>query len=202
MHLAPLVAVTLIVCYLIGAIPTAYIFGRLFKGVDIRKEGSGNVGATNVYRVVGKLHGFLVLALDIFKGYLCVKFIPAIFNSSLITHHSQLLLYGVAVISGHNWPIFLRFKGGKGIATSTGVLLGIMPNTLYACFIIWIIIFMLTRYVSLASISASISLPIVAAILNMRLEYILFSVTLCLISTYKHRANIRRLIQGQEPRAF
>lgn len=202
MNPTPIYILILMSCYLIGSIPTAYIFGYLFKRIDIREAGSGNVGATNVYRVVGKLAGLLVLAIDIFKGYVCVTFIPAIFDLQPTAHHSQLLLFGLSAILGHNWPIFLKFKGGKGVAVSAGVLSGIMPDVLYYCLVVWLIVFILTRYVSLASIIASMTLPITILFLNMAIKEILFGVTLCLLSSYKHRANIRRLILGQEPRLF
>lgn len=214
--------ITLMSCYLIGSIPTAYIFGRIFKGIDIRKEGSGNVGATNVYRVAGKLPGLLVLLLDVLKGYVCTTFVPASFGIpppklffSLPFNLGEIaffdvsppplyisLLFGLAAILGHNWSVFLRFKGGKGIATSTGVLLALMPQVLYICLAVWVVIFVLTRYVSLASILASIALPIIILVLNMDTKHIIFGITLCILSSYKHKSNIRRLLIGQEPRTF
>ncbi len=195
---------SLILAYLIGSVPTAYIFGRIIKGVDIRNFGSGNVGATNVYRMIGKMPAFIVLFIDALKGFAPVLLFPAIFNidKNLLNPELTSILIGVACISGHVWTVFLKFKGGKGVATTSGVILAIAPKVFLIALIVWSIILLLFRYVSLASIAAAISLPISSLVLNKSFPLVLFSITLCFIGTYKHKANISRLLKGEEKKIF
>lgn len=190
----------LILTYLIGSIPTAYIFGRIIKGIDIRNFGSGNVGATNVYRLIGKVPAFIVLFIDALKGFAPVLLFPAIFNidKNLLNPELTSILIGVACISGHVWMVFLKFKGGKGVATTSGVMLAIAPKVFLIALIVWVIIFLLFRYVSLASITAAISLPIASLVMNKAFPLVLFSITICFIGTYKHKSNISRLLKGEE----
>ena len=155
-------AIAFIVSYLIGSIPTAYIFGRLLKKIDIRKHGSGNVGATNAFRILGKGPGTAVLLIDVFKGAIVTSLVANLFG---LNDPLMRVLLGIVVVCGHNWTIFLNFKGGKGIATSLGVLVGltiaiasIRPVVLYT-FLSWILTFLISGYVSLASIVASVVLP-------------------------------------------
>ncbi len=190
----------LILTYLIGSIPTAYIFGRIIKGIDIRNFGSGTVGATNVYRLIGKVPAFIVLFIDALKGFAPVLLFPAIFNidKNLLNPELTSILIGVACISGHVWMVFLKFKGGKGVATTSGVMLAIAPKVFLIALIVWVIIFLLFRYVSLASITAAISLPIASLVMNKAFPLVLFSITICFIGTYKHKSNISRLLKGEE----
>ncbi|MFA6078391.1 MAG: glycerol-3-phosphate 1-O-acyltransferase PlsY [Candidatus Omnitrophota bacterium] len=186
--------------YLIGAIPTGYIMARIFKGVDIRQFGSSNMGATNVYRVVGKLPGFVTLVLDALKGVLVVAVI-AVYTYSFVDtldYNFYRSLLGLIAICGHIWPVFLGFKGGKGVATTIGVLSIIAPIPLILSLLIWLIIFLLTSYVSLASIIFGIFLPIFSAVLNESIYITIFTVTICIINTYKHDSNIKRLLKGEE----
>ncbi len=192
------VAIALVIAYFIGAIPTGYIFSRLSGGVDIRKVGSGNVGATNVYRTMGKKGGFLVLAIDIFKGAFPVFILPFIFRTDMMSTDLFRMFIGMAAISGHIWTIFLNFKGGKGVATTAGVILVITPKILLAALIVWIILFTATRYVSVASIGAAISLPIMACVLRKPGYMIAVFSVLCLVGIVKHKANIERLLKGKE----
>lgn len=194
--------VGLIVSYLIGSIPTAYIFGRLFKGIDIRQFGSGNVGATNVFRVVGRAPGLIVLTIDLLKGFVCVTYIANFFlYASPVTRPELYRVFvGMAAITGHNWTVFLKFKGGKGVATSAGVVIGLIPKIFWLGFFVWCIVFSITGYVSLASIVASISIPIFTLLFKEPSEIIIFMSLLCLIIAYKHRPNIRRLKKGEEKR--
>lgn len=183
-----------LLAYLIGSIPTGYIFGRVLKGVDIRTQGSGNVGATNVFRVVGKVPGVVVLIIDILKGLLVVTLFPA--NDNLFR-----IILGLIVIAGHNWTIFLKFKGGKGVATSAGVLIGLEPAVAGICFLIWVIVFLITHYVSLSSIIAAIFLPVFTFVFyRSSPELIIFSLIICALGIYKHRSNIQRLLKGTESR--
>ena len=195
-----LLAAAIILAYLIGTIPTSYILAMALKGVDIRKHGSGNVGATNVLRTVGKLPAILALVIDILKGVAAVTILSKFFyNSNIgINYESFRIILGFAAISGHIWNVFLNFKGGKGVATSIGVLFILSPKALLIWALVWFITVVITKYVSLGSIIASISLPISIAIMGMSIQMVLFTITLCIINTYKHKSNIIRLINSEE----
>jgi acyl phosphate:glycerol-3-phosphate acyltransferase len=193
----------LILVYFIGAIPTAYIFGKMYKGIDIRKHGSGNVGATNVFRVLGKGPGIIVLLLDILKGIIAVALVPDILGFTEILHR---VIFSVIVVCGHNWTVFLKFKGGKGIATSFGVLIGltlklavIRPVLLWT-FLVWVAVFLITRIVSVSSILAATCLPIIMVLTGQEIMIICLGSVFCLFVVLRHRPNIRRLFAGQEPR--
>lgn len=194
----------LVLAYVIGAIPTAYLFAKLLKGIDIRAVGSGNVGATNVYRAVGKIPGLIVLLMDISKGAIPVIVVPLIIGAdlTLINQDTYKILLGACAIIGHVWTIFLKFKGGKGVATTAGVLLVITPKIMLVAFIIWLILLFLFRYVSVASIVSAFSLPITAIIIDKPISVIIFLSIIMLIGTYKHKGNISRLIKGEEHRIF
>ena len=190
----------IIAAYVLGSVPTGYIFGRIVKNVDIREHGSGNVGATNVFRTVGKIPGITVLVLDFMKGLLAVTVIPLCLRKispSGIEFYVYILL-GSAAIAGHIWTVFLGFKGGKGVATTAGVMTGLSPGIFLACFVIWMIVFAIWRYVSLASIVAAVSLPLFAVLFNKHISFILFCSAFCLVGVHSHRSNIQRLIQGIE----
>lgn len=187
--------------YLIGSIPTAYIFGRLIKKIDIRQHGSGNVGATNAFRILGKGPGSVVLLIDILKGAVVTSLVADIFG---LTDPLMRVLLGIVVVCGHNWTVFLNFKGGKGIATSLGVLIGltiaiasIRPVVLYT-FLSWFVTFLVSGYVSLASIVAAVVLPILALIFPQPFAVIMLSVILCVFVVLRHRPNITRLVQRKE----
>ncbi len=192
----------LFIAYLIGSIPTAYIIGRLLKGIDIRKFGSGNIGATNVFRVIGRLPGLIVLAIDILKGFVCATYIAGFFMyiSPVMRPDIYRVLVGLTAIAGHNWSIFLKFKGGKGVATSAGVIMGLIPKIFWLGFLVWVVVFSVSGYVSLASIVASISVPIAALVFGKPVEIVVFMCILCLVIVYRHRANIKRLQKGEEKR--
>ncbi len=192
-----------IVSYLIGAIPTAYIFGRALKGIDIRQHGSGNVGATNAFRILGKGPGTAVLLLDVLKGAVVTSLVADLFGQ---TDPLMRVILGIIVVCGHNWTVFLNFKGGKGIATSLGVLIGltiaiasIRPVVLYT-FFSWIVTFFVSGYVSLASIIAAIILPVLALIFPQPFAVIMLSVILCVFVVLRHRPNITRLLERKEGR--
>lgn len=192
-----------IISYLAGSIPTAYIFGKIYKGIDIREHGSGNVGATNVFRVMGKLPGTIVLLLDIFKGFFAVAIAGDFFGMTEVVHRIILALF---VVAGHNWTVFLKFKGGKGIATSLGVLIalavkisGIMP-VFFVTICVWLAFFFVTRIVSLSSIIAAAVLPVSMAVTEQPLEIICLGIVFCIFVVVRHRPNIKRIFSGQEPR--
>ena len=195
------VILSVVAAYLLGAIPTAYIFGKVLKGIDIREHGSGNVGATNVFRTVGKAPGIVVFIIDFMKGFLAVTLIPVLLGEIAPEASIQPYLYillGAAAICGHIWTVFLKFKGGKGVATTAGVMSGLSPAIFGLGLLVWVAIFAIWRYVSLASIAAATSLPILAVILGKDLSFIIFCSVLCVIGIFSHRSNIQRLIKGKE----
>jgi len=196
------------ISYIIGSIPTAYIFGRALKGIDIRKFGSGNVGATNALRVLGKGPGVVVLALDILKGALPVIFLGNLLISrvSFVSDEALRVILGLSCIAGHNWTLFLRFRGGKGIATTFGVLLALaikiegLRLILVLSIFTWLIIFAVTRIVSLASVLTGITLPIYMTLLKQSKVLILSSIVLCIFSVLRHKSNLKKLFEGKESR--
>ncbi|MBL7069163.1 MAG: glycerol-3-phosphate 1-O-acyltransferase PlsY [Candidatus Omnitrophica bacterium] len=192
--------IAVILSYLLGSIPMSYIIARITKGVDIRKYGSGNVGATNVLRTAGRAPAAIALIGDILKGVISVTVLAktAYPASGIIDYESFRILLGLSVICGHIWPVFLRFKGGKGVATSTGVLLVICPKALGIAACVWLLTVIITKYVSLGSLLGSISLPIITAVMGSSIQLVIFTITLCIISSYKHKSNIIRLINGEE----
>jgi len=192
--------------YLVGSIPTSFIFTKIFTKLDIRKHGSGNVGATNVFRVVGKVPAIMVLVLDILKGVVAVTVIPNfLFNNDIgVMMGLDLfkILLGMGAISGHVWSVFLKFKGGKGVATTAGVLLIIAPKILAGSALIWVVILAIFRIVSIASIAASIFIPVFSIIFYQSFSLVVFSIFLGIFGTYKHKANIKRLFRGEEKKLF
>jgi len=188
---------------MIGAVPTSFIFARIFKGIDIREHGSGNVGATNVFRVVGKLPGVAALIIDILKGAVAIYLASAMLflqSDHIFEIDNYRVLFGFLAICGHIWTPFLRFKGGKGIATTIGVLAIISQKLVFWYIVIWLAVFLVTRYVSLASVTSSVILPLLAVFFNLSIAYVLFTISVCIITTYRHNENINRLIKGIEPR--
>ena len=187
--------------YLVGSIPTGFLVAKAMC-VDIRAVGSGNIGATNAFRVLGKGPGSFVLLFDAFKGWSAVMLlVPLIAGWNFCEDcESVRLLAGLAAVVGHNYTCWLRFKGGKGIATSAGVLLAWMPPVLLTILAVWIVVFYASKYVSLASVAAAVALPISA--LAWRYSWTYFGVSLCLaiLAIYKHKPNIQRLIAGTENR--
>lgn len=190
--------------YLLGSIPFAFIISRAVKGIDIRQHGSGNSGATNVFRVVGKKWGILVFLLDACKGYLAVT-LPILFIGPRVSP-SLFVLFGILAILGHTFSFWLKFKGGKGVATSLGVFLGLCFQPTLFAFAVWNAVFFSTRILSLASLSAALSLPLFL-ILTYRADplfpYLLpVSILLAGFIFYTHRQNIQRLRKGEEKKLF
>lgn len=188
--------------YIIGSIPTAYIFGKALKGIDVREYGSGNIGATNVFRVIGKVPGIIVLIIDVIKGYVSATYLASAFLYLAPVTRPELyrILVGLFAIAGHNWTIFLKFKGGKGVAASAGVVMGLIPRVFLMGFLVWLITFFITGFVSLGSIVAIVSIPIFTLAFGEPAEIIIFTCLLCLIIIHKHKPNIRRLARGEEKR--
>ncbi len=181
--------------YLLGSIPTGFLWGKA-RGIDVRTVGSGNIGATNVMRALGKGPGIAVLVLDALKGFLPVFLAPRI--SPALDAGTLQIVCCLAVIAGHNWTCWLRFKGGKGIATSAGALLAMLPAALLVALAVWLVIFAAFRYVSLASIAAAIALPIATWFLTRDPKLTAFTGLLAAVAIYKHRSNIQRLRAGTE----
>ncbi|MBP1155246.1 MULTISPECIES: glycerol-3-phosphate 1-O-acyltransferase PlsY [unclassified Paenibacillus] len=185
---------SLVIGYLLGSVSFSYLAGKLLKGIDIRQHGSGNAGATNTMRVLGKGPGIAVLLLDMIKG------MAAVWIGSLLSGGDSLfeVLAGVSVIIGHNWPIFFGFRGGKGIATTVGVMatLAFLP-TLYAG-IIAVLTIVLTRYVSLGSLLFTALLPIFIWFMDLPNEFLVLSLLLFVFAWVKHRSNIVKLLNGKE----
>jgi acyl phosphate:glycerol-3-phosphate acyltransferase len=200
-------AIVLIASYLLGSIPFGYLAGWV-AGIDIRKTGSGNIGATNVLRVLGKFYGYSVFFLDFLKGLAAVKISVLVATRA----HSEWaspevfgIIAAVSSVIGHCFPLWLKFRGGKGIATSAGALFGLMPLAMLIGLAVWILVFWLTRYVSVASITAAIALPFVIAILtrlNQSYGKALFYSSLCIAAVviWRHHSNLLRLMRGTEPR--
>lgn len=197
-----MIVLMLILSYLIGAIPNGYVIGKVFFKKDIREFGSGNTGATNSFRVLGKPAGFIVTFLDIFKGFITVFFplwFPVHAQGPISTFFTHGLIVGIFAIIGHVYPIYLKFKGGKAVATSAGVVLGVNPILLLILAIIFFGILYLTKYVSLSSIIAAISCVIGSLIIH---DYILFGMSafVSIILIFRHRSNIVRIFKGEEPK--
>ncbi len=201
----PAYMVTIVVAYLLGSIPTGFLVGKA-RGLDIRTVGSGNIGATNVLRVLGKPAGVSVLLVDGLKGWLAVEVAAGLVKNWVYPTAGPVesewfrIAAGIAAILGHNYTCWLNFKGGKGIATSAGVLAALVPVPLLIIFSVWIIVFVLSRYVSLASISASFTLPFATLVTGGSLRLILVTAGMALLAIYKHKSNIKRLIEGTENR--
>jgi glycerol-3-phosphate acyltransferase PlsY len=195
-----------VVSYLLGSVPSGYLVGRA-RGIDVRAQGSGNIGATNVFRVLGTKPGkpgIAVLAFDALKGFVAARWSPALalsfFSAPGASRECLALAAGVAAILGHNYPCWLRFKGGKGIATSGGVVLAWAPAACLTALALWGLVFAATRYVSLASIAASLILPLAVWFCNGSATMTAVMAALSLLAIYKHKANVRRLLDGTEHR--
>lgn len=188
------------VSYLIGSIPFGVIIGRVFKGVDIRDSGSGNIGAANAIRTLGVVPGIIVLLLDIAKGFF------AVYISTHLMPKEYVLLMNVAAgltaIIGHNYSVFLKFKGGKGIATSFGVFLALSWQIALICLATYIIMVFITRYSSVGSLSGTLAMPVSMYLFHQPVEYFWFSVIAAIFAFYKHKENIKRLLKGEEAKMF
>ena len=182
-----------VLAYLIGSIPSGLILGKLFWHTDLRQYGSHNIGATNAWRTLGKIPGLIVFLADSFKGQAGV-----LLGLYLIDTPLAAVIGGLLAIIGHSFSIFLRFRGGKGVATSLGVLTMLMGNVTLLVFAVWLAIVYMTRYVSLGSVVAGFLTPILAALFSYPMEYIVFTVIAAFLVIVRHRENIKRLMNGTE----
>ena len=219
MNTASILGISCMASYLLGAVPFGFIFAKA-KGVDIRTVGSKNIGATNVFRSVSKALGITTFICDVLKGFVATFLFPIIAVEFLAgvgghlpdnaANAGQILpvLCACFAVAGHNWPVYLKFKGGKGVATSAGALLGIAPLPLGIGLAVWIVVFALSRYVSLASITAALTIPAAGWILVfvhsplIPRGYLIPTLLtiLGLASVWRHKANIKRLLEGTENR--
>lgn len=197
--------VLIVLAYLIGSIPTSVWVSKRFFNIDIRDYGSGNAGATNTYRVLGAKWGTFVMIADMLKAVVAVKmvfFLPAAFDNDVYLVNMQLGL-GLAAVLGHIFPIWAEFRGGKGVATLFGMVLGIQPNVALLCIAVFLLVLYLTRFVSLSSILASIAFPIFILVIFNEPEklYRVFAITVAMLVLLTHQKNIGRLLKGSESKA-
>ncbi len=196
--------ILIILAYLIGSIPTALIISKKFFDIDIRDYGSGNMGATNAFRVLGPKYGTIIMVLDILKGMLAVGLFYSLpfYLSNELQRTNFMMGLGLAAVFGHIFPIFANFKGGKGVATLLGMLLAVQPIVALCCVAVFVLVLYLTRYVSLSSILGAIMLPVsVLWIWNEHeLSYRIFALIVALLVIITHQKNIGRLIRGAENR--
>lgn len=185
------------IAYLIGAVPFGLIFTRYFSNIDVRTIGSGNIGATNVLRASGKKAAILTLLADSLKGFIPVLVVQSFFNND-----TTMALAGSATVLGHIFPVYLKFKGGKGVATSFGVVLAVAPLVGLACLIVWLVAAVLWRYSSLSALMAFACYPIITFSTSIGSRKPLAALSLFIFGMmyYRHRENIKRLIAGMEPK--
>jgi glycerol-3-phosphate acyltransferase PlsY len=203
---ALIVLTTFLLAYLLGSIPTAVWVGKYFHGVDVREHGSGNAGATNTIRVLGWKTGIPVLIVDLAKGWLAamlplfLKLAPP--DSALLTNLQ--IITGLIAITGHIFPVFAGFRGGKGVATVFGVLLAIHPGVTLICFGVFLVILILTGIVSVSSMSAGIAFPVFLLTIfdTPSLIFKIFSIVVAIALLITHRNNIKRLLKGEEKKLF
>ena len=202
----PEIILFILLSYLTGAFPSAVWVGKTFYNIDVREYGSGNAGATNTFRVLGKGAGIPVLFMDVFKGWLAVNYVSFLSNSLVLEQGSPeiyfetQLAFGISAVIGHLFPIYTGFRGGKGIATMLGLLIGLHPEAALYSFLVFVLIFLMKKYISLASIIASFTFPIfiilVLGSINPSLN--LFAIFVPILSLITHQKNIERLIRGEE----
>jgi len=187
------------VSYLIGSIPTAFVLMRVFKRIDIRTVGSGNVGATNAMRAGGVWMGLAVLVADVLKGMISATAVA----SWLLPSHEPVwrLACGLAAVVGHAFPVFLKFRGGKGVATTIGALLATMPSVTAIGLGVWVALLLVWRVVSVSSLAFAVSVPLLQAATGQGIAEVVLGAGLAALIVGRHRSNIARLLQGQEPRA-
>ena len=190
---------TLLLGYLLGSIPSGFLAGKWCKGIDLRTIGSGSTGATNVLRNVGKKPALVVFLVDVAKGAAAVLLAAALTQNNPLNDWIQVLA-GLAALAGHIWPIWLGFKGGKAVATGLGLFLGLAWPVGLACFGVFMAVFSISRIVSLASVVAAVSLPLLMAAGSDSNANLVVALVAMLLVLWRHRSNIQRLINGTEPK--
>ena len=191
-----------LLAYLTGAFPSAVWVGKTFYKIDVREFGSGNAGATNTFRVLGKKAGIPVLIMDIFKGWVCVNYISFLTNipQSAEAVFEIQLAFGIAAVIGHLFPIYTGFRGGKGIATLLGLLIGLHAVAALYSILVFVIVFLISKYVSLGSIIASVAFPVLVILIlgSTNVSLNLFAFFVPILSLITHQKNIERLLRGEE----
>ncbi|MFC5270540.1 glycerol-3-phosphate 1-O-acyltransferase PlsY [Adhaeribacter terreus] len=204
-----LIGIFALVAYLVGAVPTALWVGKAYYGIDIREHGSGNSGATNTFRVLGKKPGTIVMLVDIFKGWTATSLVGFLVIFNAIPAENVVpfqLLYGFLAVLGHVFPVYAGFKGGKGVATLLGMVLAIQTEAALVCLGIFIVVLLISKYVSLGSMLAALAFPLLMLLPWFRPEHsttllVSFGVIVAVLVIFTHRKNISRLIHGNESRA-
>lgn len=189
----------MVITYFAG-FPYSYVAGKVIQGIDLRQCGSGNLGASNTLRVLGKKVGVTVLAADVLKGVLIVLVLPLILyrQGGIIDRELFVVLVGAAGVAGHNWPVLLHFQGGKGVAITIGIFVGIAPLCTLCALAFFVIFLAVARYISVASIMFGISLPIFVWLFHFPTVYVYFGIAAALSIVYRHQTNIKRILQGTE----
>lgn len=203
-----LIFLAVVAAYLLGSIPTAVWYGLRFCGVDVRQHGSGNAGATNTFRVLGKRAGTVVLLIDILKGIAATMLAFALIATGAIRSVDLVeykLLLGVVAIIGHVFPLYMRFKGGKGVATLLGLVISVQPMVAFLCVVIFIIVLTLSKFVSLSSLIATLAFPVLLLLQPFKTDEPLlvgFGFLMFVVLAITHKKNIVRLIKGNENRTY
>jgi acyl phosphate:glycerol-3-phosphate acyltransferase len=201
-----MILVAAAVAYLLGSIPTAVWYGKRFFGIDIRQKGSGNAGASNTFRVLGKKPGTIVLVIDVLKGWLAASLAVGLYNYGYINENQIVtikLTFGFIAILGHLYPVFAHFKGGKGVATSLGLVLALSWPTALACMGVFVVVLLVSGYISLSSMLGAVVFPMLSFLgFFGESNHIItgFGVVLALVVVYAHRSNIGRIMNGNESR--
>lgn len=185
--------IVIFLSYVIGSIPSGLILGKTLWHVDLRQHGSKNIGATNAWRTLGKLPGFIVFVSDLLKGMLGVYL-----GMMLVGSSTAMIIGGIMAIVGHSLSLFLKFKGGKGVATGLGVLIMLMPSVSAIVFLVWLIVVLISKYVSLGSIIAAVLVPVCAFIMGLSFDFVVFGIVAAVFVIYRHKSNIIRLMNGTE----
>ena len=185
--------IVIFLSYVIGSIPSGLILGKTLWHVDLRQHGSKNIGATNAWRTLGKLPGFIVFVADLLKGMFGVYL-----GMMLVGSSTAMIIGGIMAIVGHSLSLFLKFKGGKGVATGLGVLIMLMPSVSAIVFLVWLIVVLISKYVSLGSIIAAVFVPVCAFIMGLSFDFVVFGIVAAVFVIYRHKSNIIRLMNGTE----
>jgi glycerol-3-phosphate acyltransferase PlsY len=197
----------IVIAYLIGSIPTAVWYGKIFFGIDVREYGSGNSGATNSFRVMGKKAGIIVMLIDVLKGFLSTQSAVWFFLLGYISSNDMIIYqsaFGIAAVLGHIFPVYAKFKGGKGIATLLGMVLSIHIEAAIVCMLVFLIVLLISKYVSLGSMLAALAFPLVLLMPRFYPEQpflIAFGFVIFFVVVITHQKNIIRLINGEENKA-
>lgn len=200
--------IILILCclgaYLLGSIPSAVWIGKRFHGIDVREHGSGNAGATNTFRVLGKKSGIAVLSADVLKGFAATQLVHFIPESNPEALLNLRLLLGVFAVTGHIFPVFAGFRGGKGIATLLGMVIGVHPLLALSCLLLFVVVLMLSKYVSLGSMLATLAFPVLARLVfrEESVWLLMFGIAATLLVFITHKKNIQRLLSGNESKTY